>query len=64
MVGGGSAMIGLPEVASVNLQTEVVAGDPFSKVEAPAFVADVLKNNGPEFAVAIGVALRRLSEVE
>ena len=64
MVGGGSAMTGLPEVASVNLQIEVVAGDPFSKVEAPAFVADVLKNTGPEFAVAIGIALRRLSEVE
>lgn len=64
LVGGGAAMKGVSEIAKKNLQTEVVAGDPFAKVEAPAFLVDILKNNGPEFAVALGIALRRLQESE
>ncbi len=60
LVGGGAAMKGVTEIAKANLQTEVVAGDPFAKVEAPAFLTDILKVNGPEFAVALGIALRRL----
>lgn len=62
LVGGGASMKGLPEAASANLQIKVETGDPFSKVDAPAFVYEILKNNGPEFAVAVGVALRRLGE--
>lgn len=64
LVGGGAAMKGVTEIAKANLQTEVVAGDPFAKVEAPAFLTDILKVNGPEFAVALGIALRRLQEGE
>lgn len=64
LVGGGAAMKGVSEVAKKNLQTEVVAGDPFAKVEAPAFLVDILRSNGPEFAVALGIALRRLQESE
>lgn len=64
LVGGGSAMKGILDIAKTMLKTEVVQGDPFSKVEAPAFLTDVLKANGPEFAVALGIALRRLSEGE
>lgn len=62
LVGGGSSMKGFAEAASANLQVEVLSSDPFSKVEAPVFVSDVLKNTGPEFATAVGVALRYLSE--
>jgi type IV pilus assembly protein PilM len=62
LVGGGSALKGIVEVAKTNLQTEVVAGDPFGKVVAPAFLEKVLRETGPEFAVAVGVALRRLQE--
>lgn len=62
LVGGGSGMKGFAEAASANLQVEVLSGDPFSKVEAPAFVSDLLKNTGPEFAGAVGVALRYFSE--
>jgi type IV pilus assembly protein PilM len=64
LVGGGSAMKGVGEIAKKNLQTEIVIGDPFAKIEAPAFLVDVLRNNGPEFAVALGIALRRLQESE
>ena len=62
LVGGGSALKGVVEVAKTSFQTEVVAGDPFSKVMAPPFLEKVLRETGPEFAVAVGVALRRLQE--
>ena len=45
------------------LQTDVAIANPFRKVETPAFLNDVLKQVGPEFDVAIGVALRRLEEI-
>ena len=64
LVGGGSALKGMVLVAKNSFQTEVVAGDPFSKVIAPAFLEKVLKDTGPEFAVAVGVALRRLQELD
>lgn len=64
IVGGGAMMQGALSHALSNLNTEVSLGDPFSKTEAPAFLANILKTTGPEFAVAVGVALRRLSEVQ
>ena len=64
LVGGGSALKGVVDIARTNFQTEVLAGDPFSKVVAPAFLEKVLKETGPEFAVAMGVALRRLQELD
>lgn len=64
LVGGGSALKGLAPLAKQNFKTDVVQADPFSKVSAPAFLENVLKETGPEFAVAIGLALRKLSEEE
>lgn len=64
LVGGGSALLGIVDVAKETFQTEVVAGDPFSKVVAPAFLEKVLRDTGPEFAVALGVALRKLQELD
>lgn len=64
LTGGGSLLKGLLEVARARFQTEVVLGDPFSKIEAPAFLEPVLRSAGPEFAVAIGIALRKLQELE
>lgn len=63
LTGGGSLLKGFLESARTRFQTEVVLGDPFSKTEAPAFLTPVLKTAGPEFAVAIGIALRRLQEL-
>ena len=62
MVGGGAALKGIAEVAKNNLKTEAELGSPFNKVAAPAFLENVLRATGPEFAVAIGLALRRLAE--
>jgi type IV pilus assembly protein PilM len=64
LTGGGSLLKGFLDLARQRFQTEVVLGDPFSKTEAPAFLEPVLKTAGPEFAVAIGIALRRLQESE
>lgn len=64
LVGGGSALLGIVDIAKENFQTDVIAGDPFSKVVAPAFLEKVLRDTGPEFAVALGVALRKLQELE
>jgi type IV pilus assembly protein PilM len=64
LTGGGAALKGLLSIAENNLKTSVVLGDPFSKTQSPAFLEDVLKEVGPEFAVAIGLALRKLQEFE
>lgn len=64
LVGGGSALKGVVDVAKNLFQTDVVAGDPFAKVVAPAFLEKVLRETGPEFAVAVGVALRKLQELD
>lgn len=61
MVGGGSLLRGLHERALESLHTEVAYGDPFGKTEAPAFLKQVLELSGPEFSVAVGLALRQLS---
>lgn len=59
--GGGSLTRGLLERAQESFQAEVVYGDSFGKIEAPAFLAPILQASGPEFAVAVGLALRELS---
>jgi type IV pilus assembly protein PilM len=61
LCGGGAVMRGFAEAAKVHFQASVVAADPFSKTVAPAFLAQTLKIVGPEFAVAVGIALRKLS---
>lgn len=61
LAGGGSLMKGLLERATENFRTEVVYSNPFAKTEAPAFLEPVLQVSGPEFAVAVGLALRQLS---
>ena len=63
LTGGGVAMKGVVELARANFQTNVEIGDPFSKVETPAFLEGVLQTAGLEFAVAVGIALRRLQEL-
>jgi type IV pilus assembly protein PilM len=64
MVGGGSSLKGIKEKAGEFFQTDVEQGNPFSKVVTPAFLENVLKETGPQFAVAVGVALRKLQELD
>ncbi|MBU1046228.1 pilus assembly protein PilM [Patescibacteria group bacterium] len=60
--GGGSVIKGLPAFTSKNLEINSQIADPFSKVRTPAFLDEVLKEIGPEFAVAVGLALRGLED--
>ncbi len=62
LVGGGSLLNGLVIKAQTKMEIEVVGGDPFSKLEAPAFLTDVLRQTGSSFTAAIGLALRKLQE--
>jgi len=61
LTGGGSLLKGLLPYANSSFHTEVFYSNPFSKTEAPAFLQPILEISGPEFAVAVGLALRQLS---
>jgi type IV pilus assembly protein PilM len=63
LTGGGAALKGLLEYMQPKIQTELRLADPFGKTQAPAFLERILKEAGPEFSVAVGLALRRLQEV-
>jgi type IV pilus assembly protein PilM len=63
LTGGGAALKGLKDFAKTKIQTEIRLADPFSKTQAPAFLEAILKDAGPEFSVAVGLALRRLQEL-
>ncbi len=64
LIGGGAALKGLADLAKNSFKTEAVAGNPFGKIATPAFLERVLRETGPEFAVSVGVALRKLAEEE
>nr|MBP9715540.1 pilus assembly protein PilM [Candidatus Paceibacterota bacterium] len=60
LTGGGSMLKGLKETLQNNFKADVEVGHAFNKVGAPAFLDKVLEATGPEFAIAIGLALRKL----
>jgi len=62
LTGGGAVLKGLLPIAQESLQTTAELADPFSKIETPAFLEDVLREVGPEFSVAVGLAIRKLQE--
>jgi type IV pilus assembly protein PilM len=63
LTGGGALLKGLAEKAKSSFETPVEVADPFSKIDYPAFLQDILKTAGPEFTVAIGLAIRKLQEI-
>ncbi|MEI6864158.1 MAG: type IV pilus assembly protein PilM [Candidatus Adlerbacteria bacterium] len=63
LTGGGATLKGMKEFAQKSIQTEIRLADPFSKTQAPAFLEEILREAGPEFSVAVGLALRRLQEI-
>ena len=62
--GGGALLKGILPVAQRNFNTTVVFAEPFARIETPAFLEPVLKDVGPNFAVAAGIALRKIQEAE
>ena len=63
LTGGGGVTKQLGSYAKNTFSIDVRVANPFIKTEAPAFMRPVLEEIGPEFAVAVGLALRKLEEV-
>ncbi|OGZ43041.1 MAG: hypothetical protein A2719_01610 [Candidatus Ryanbacteria bacterium RIFCSPHIGHO2_01_FULL_45_22] len=60
IAGGGATMQGLSDYMVKKFGVEVLVGNPFARLEYPAFFQPVLKETGPSFSVAVGLALRGL----
>ncbi len=60
--GGGANLGGIATLATQSCSVAVERANPFNQVEAPAFLDEILKDVGPEFTVAVGIAFRRLQE--
>lgn len=58
--GAGSLLPGFRDLAAKTFKIETISANPFEKVTVPDFVVSVLAETGPEFSVALGVALRKL----
>ncbi|MDB5245042.1 MAG: Type pilus assembly protein PilM [Parcubacteria group bacterium] len=64
LTGGGGVTKELATYAKEFFSVDIQLADPFGKVEALAFMRPVLAEIGPEFAVAVGLALRKLEELQ
>jgi len=62
LTGGGSLFTGLEKYFSESLYRKVTIADPFKKVKNPNFVDQKLKEVGPEYTAAIGLALEALNK--
>ncbi|MFZ2303783.1 MAG: type IV pilus assembly protein PilM [Minisyncoccia bacterium] len=63
LVGGGARLKGIEKIVAQNFKNiPISVGDPFSRVDSPAFLAATIKEISPNFAVAVGVALKGLEE--
>ncbi len=62
LTGGGAVFAGLEEYLSKKLKRDICIADPFSKVKNPSFVTEKLKEVGPEYAAAIGLALKSINK--
>jgi type IV pilus assembly protein PilM len=60
LCGSGASLPGISDVAKQSLAVDVEVAHPFAHVEAPAFLETVLREIGPGFSVALGIALRNL----
>ncbi|PIQ35632.1 MAG: hypothetical protein COV32_02575 [Candidatus Yonathbacteria bacterium CG10_big_fil_rev_8_21_14_0_10_43_136] len=63
LVGGGARLKGIEKIVAQNFKNVPVSvGDPLSRVDSPAFLATTIKEISPNFAVAVGIALKGLEE--
>ena len=58
LAGGIAFLPGLKDYFAQELQRETLIADPFSGISYPSALAETLKNSGPSFAVAVGLALK------
>ena len=60
MTGGGAALGGLREDLQSRYNIPTQFADPFGKLVSPDFLDEILEEAGPEFAVAVGLALQNV----
>lgn len=60
LAGGQVLTPGLKEYFSTLLKKPVVIADPFLNINCPAVLADILKEMGPYYAIAVGLAMKGL----
>ena len=58
LTGGNANLPGLVEYFKIQFKREVEIGNPFKKIFYPPILEETLKEMGPSFAVATGLALR------
>lgn len=63
LIGGGSLLNGIEQQTQKKLSIPVFFGQPFSKLETPAFLEGILKQQGLAFATSVGLGLRKLHEL-
>lgn len=61
LTGGGSNLKGLVEHTVARFGLEVNRGNPFARTVTPAFMQPLLRELGPSFSVAVGLALHQLT---
>lgn len=64
LVGGGSLLNGIQTYAEEKVGITVQMANPFSRTQTPAFLQEILAQTGATFANAVGLALRKLQELE
>ena len=60
LAGGLSKMPGLKEFFSVELKKQIVIADSFLDIASPPILADVLKEMGPYYSIALGLSMKGL----
>ena len=61
LAGGGASLKGIVDSLSNRLGLEVMRGAPFSRVVAPPVLQPTLREIGPTFSTAVGLALREIT---
>jgi len=64
LVGGGCLLNTMKERAQERTGITVMMANPFSRTQAPAFLQEILTQTGSVFATSVGLALRKLQELE
>ena len=61
LTGGGSQLKGIVEFSATTFGVEVNNGNPFARIVSPPFMQPILREIGPYFSVASGLALRGIA---
>ena len=61
LTGGGSQLKGMVELMATTFGIESARGNPFGRIVSPPFMQPILREIGPYFSVATGLALHEIS---